>query len=49
VTFSSWLISFNRNSGYYYCQPAGNTRLIRQPYVCRKLDPRLVPAGTGLH
>lgn len=49
VTLAPWLVSFNRDSGIYYCQPVGNTRLIRQPYSCKKLDERLVPAGTGVH
>lgn len=49
VTLAPWLISFNRESGMYYCQPVGNTRLLRQPYVCCDLDPRLVPCGTGIH
>lgn len=49
VTQASWLVSFDRHAGTYYCQPAGNTKLIRKPYICYELDPRLVPAGTGLH
>jgi hypothetical protein len=49
VTLAPWLVSFNKDSGIYYCQPVGNIRLIRQPYACHTLDPRLVPSGTGLH
>lgn len=49
VTMAPWLVSFSRDSGIYYCQPVGNTRLIRQPYICKQLDKRLVPAGTGIH
>lgn len=49
VTFAPWLVSFNKNTGAYYCQPVGNTRLLRAPYVCYELDKRLVPSGTGIH
>lgn len=49
VTLAPWLVSFNSDLGTYYCQPVGNTRLLRQSYICNELDARLVPAGTGIH